>query len=117
MNLKNSKESLLFNIICDSTEIEGNIKVEGDFRIDGNLKGNIDCTGKVTLGYTGRVEGNVKCQNADIFGEVIGDVTASELITLKENSKLTGSIATTNIIIENGAFVSMTCKTTTDDKK
>ena len=117
MNLKNSKESLLFNIICDSTEIDGNIKADGDFRIDGKLKGNIDCTGKVTLGYTGYIKGNVRCQNADIFGEVIGDVTATELITLKENSKLTGAINTKNLIVEKGAFVKMKCSTTTDDKK
>jgi cytoskeletal protein CcmA (bactofilin family) len=111
MNLKNSKDSLLFNIICDGTEIDGNIKVDGDFRIDGKLKGNIDCTGKVTLGYTGSIVGNITCQFADISGDVKGDVTASVLITLKENSKLEGSITTKNIIVEKGAVVEMKCST------
>ena len=111
MNLKNSKDSLLFNIICDKTEIVGNVKVEGDFRIDGSLKGDIECTGKITLGYTGSIEGNVTCEVAEIFGEISGDIVSTEIVTLKQNSKFAGSITTKNIIVESGAMVTMKCDT------
>jgi cytoskeletal protein CcmA (bactofilin family) len=111
MNIVKSKEGLLFNIICDKTEISGNIKADGDFRIDGKLIGNIECTGKVTIGYTGYVEGNISCQNAEISGEVKGSINGIDSAILKQNSKLVGSITTKNITVEAGAFVSMKCKT------
>jgi len=111
MNLTKGKESLLFNIICDTTDIEGNIKADGDFRIDGKLKGNIDCTGKITLGYTGTIEGDISCLNAEISGKIKGNITATELITLKQNSKLEGNISAKNIVVESGAIVMMKCKT------
>ena len=58
------------NIIGNGTDIIGDINSNGDFRIDGLLKGTIKSTGKVVVGSTGKVEGEIICQNADFSGEV-----------------------------------------------
>ena len=57
------------NIIGAGTVIEGDIKSDSDIRVDGTLIGSLITKGKLVLGSTGIVEGEVACQNADISGD------------------------------------------------
>jgi cytoskeletal protein CcmA (bactofilin family) len=98
------------NIIGNGTDIIGNIKSNGDLRIDGFIKGNIQATGKVVVGSTGRVEGEINCQNADISGEVKAHVNVTELLSLKANAVVNGDILTNKLAIEPGAVFTGACK-------
>ena len=97
------------NIIGAGTVIEGDIKSDGDIRIDGILNGTLTTKGKLVLGTTGTVEGEVSCQNADISGSITGKIKVAELLSLKTNSKLTGDIITNKLAIEPGANFSGSC--------
>lgn len=99
------------NMLSAGTEVKGDITTIGDFRIDGTLKGNVICKGKLTIGTTGNIEGQIECQNAEISGEVNGRIVASELIILKETSKFNGDIDTDKLMVEAGAKLTITCKT------
>jgi cytoskeletal protein CcmA (bactofilin family) len=98
------------NLLSSGTMVKGEIKVNGDFRIDGTFVGTIDCKGKVVVGPTGSIDGEINCQNADLSGEVKATVKVAELITLKETSKFTGDITTNKLAIEPGAKFSGSCK-------
>ena len=89
--------------------VKGEIKVNGDFRIDGIFAGSIDCKGRVVVGPTGSVDGEIICMNADFSGEVKATVKVSELLTLKETAKFTGDITTNKLAIEPGAKFSGNC--------
>ena len=97
------------NLIGNGTSITGDIKSNGDVRIDGTLKGNISISGKLVVGPSGNIEGNVTCQNADISGEIHGKVTVTELLSLKASAKLLGDIITGKISIEPSATFTGTC--------
>ena len=58
------------NIVAQGTSIQGDIESSGDFRIEGSLKGNIIVKGKIVIGASGVVEGQINCQSADISGKV-----------------------------------------------
>ena len=98
------------NIIGNGTEIKGNIISNGDLRIDGLIKGTIQATGKVVVGSTGRVEGEINCQNADISGEVKAHIKVGELLSLKANAVVSGDILTNKLAIEPGAVFTGACK-------
>lgn len=98
------------NIMGAGTVIKGEINVNGDFRVDGALIGNIQCKGKIVVGETGRIEGEIICQSADFSGDVKATVKVSELLTLKETAKFSGDITTGKLAIEPGAKFSGTCK-------
>lgn len=97
------------NLIGNGTSITGDIKSNGDVRIDGTLKGNLSISGKLVVGPSGNIEGNVVCQNADISGEIHGKVSISELLSLKASAKLLGDIVTGKISIEPNATFTGTC--------
>jgi cytoskeletal protein CcmA (bactofilin family) len=104
-----SSEGASINLIGNGTNIVGDMVSNGDMRIDGTLKGNVTISGKLVVGQTGRIEGHVTCQNADVSGEINGTVTVSELLALKASSKVIGDIITGKISIEPNATFTGTC--------
>ena len=97
------------NLLGAGTVVKGEIKLNGDFRIDGMFIGIINCKGKVVVGNTGVIEGEIICQNADFSGEVKATVKVAELLTLKESAKFNGDITTNKLAIEPGAKFSGQC--------
>lgn len=109
MARENASEAPSVNLIGAGTVIQGDIKTNGDIRIDGTLTGSISVKGKLVIGVSGSVEGEIVCQNADISGTVKAKVTVAELLSLKASAKLSGDIVTNKIAIEPGAIFSGSC--------
>lgn len=97
------------NLIGSGTIIEGDVTTTGDIRIDGLLKGGIKVKGKLVVGASGAIDGDVDCLNGDISGAVKGKVIVSELLSLKSTAKVTGDIFTSRIAIEPGATFTGAC--------
>ena len=109
-NMKNSSNnSSVVNMVGSGTVITGDIKSKSDIRIDGILKGSVNTEGKLVVGSSGVVEGDVVCSNADISGEIKAKITVSQLLSLKSSSKLNGDIITNKLSIEPGASFSGSC--------
>lgn len=108
-NTSSTPEGASINLIGNGTNIVGDINSNGDIRIDGTLKGNLTISGKLVVGPTGKIEGNINCQNADISGDINGKVTVSELLALKATAKILGDIITGKISIEPNATFTGTC--------
>jgi len=102
-------ENLSINLLGAGTDIKGDIKSNGDIRIDGTLVGSINSKGKVVIGATGRIEGEIFCQNADISGNIKANVTVAELLSVKATAKITGDIITSKLSVEPGATFTGTC--------
>jgi cytoskeletal protein CcmA (bactofilin family) len=116
MAKNNETENPTINLISSGTEIIGDIISSGDIRIDGSLKGNLNTKGKVVIGTTGKVSGEVMCKNSEVSGVVEGKISVSQLLNLKASSKILGDIATSKLSIEPGAKFSGSCKMSdTDD--
>lgn len=97
------------NLVGAGTTIKGEISSNGDIRIDGTLIGQVRSKGKVIVGNTGVVEGDIFCQNADLSGNIKAKVEVTELLTLKASSRLSGEIITNKLAIEPGAIFSGSC--------
>jgi cytoskeletal protein CcmA (bactofilin family) len=97
------------NQIMAGTMLTGDVVCDGNIRIDGTLKGNLVAKGKVVIGASGLVDGEINCQNADISGTVKAKVTVAELLTLKATAKLSGDISTNKLAIEPGANFTGAC--------
>ncbi|MDP3442323.1 MAG: polymer-forming cytoskeletal protein [Ignavibacteria bacterium] len=118
----NNTDSATRNIIGQGTLIKGDIELNGDFRIDGQLVGSIVSSGKIVVGASGSVQGNITCQNADISGLVNGKLIAEDLTSFKATSVFEGDLTTSRIAIEVGAKFNGKCEmketaTNTNDKK
>ena len=103
-------ESSPVNIITAGTSIKGDITATGDFRLDGVLEGNIQLNGKLVVGDSGVVKGNILCQNANIIGTVEGTLSVKELLSLHATARITGDILINKLSIEPGAVFTGRCR-------
>ncbi|MFN8242214.1 MAG: polymer-forming cytoskeletal protein [Bacteroidales bacterium] len=106
----NETDNTTYNLISNGTDITGDVRSNGDIRIDGTLTGNLSTKGKMVLGPTGRIKGEVICKNSEISGVIEGKITVTQLLNLKASSRITGDIITSKLAIEPGAVFSGTCK-------
>ncbi len=97
------------NQINPGTKIEGSVHATESIRLDGQMTGDLHCDGKVVIGPEGAVEGNVLCQQLDVYGQITGDVIAKEMVMLRSSAKLEGSIQTQALSIESGATFEGSC--------
>tara|TARA_R110001592_G_scaffold9619_4_gene50975 strand:- start:2557 stop:2931 length:375 start_codon:yes stop_codon:yes gene_type:complete len=97
------------NVIAKNTLIVGDIKADGDFRIDGTLEGNLTIKGKVIIGATGSVKGNIIAAVADIEGESSGSLKVEKTLTVKSIAKISGDVVVGKLSIEPGADFNATC--------
>lgn len=97
------------NIIGAGTTIEGDIKSNGDIRIDGTVYGSITSKAKIVVGNTGVVEGDVFSSNADVSGTIKGKTSVSELLFLKSSAKIIGDIVTGKLVVDVGASFTGSC--------
>jgi len=106
----NETDNTSINLISSGTDITGDIVSNGDIRIDGTLKGCLNTKGKVVIGPTGKINGEVLCKNSEVSGVVEGKITVGQLLNLKASSRILGDISTSKLSIEPGAKFTGNCK-------
>ena len=109
MARNNEVENPAINIIRKGTEIKGDVSCAGDIRIDGILNGTLRSEGKVVVGQSGIIEGEVTCKNADVSGNIKASISVKELLQLKTSANISGDINTNKLSIEPGANFTGTC--------
>lgn len=97
------------NLLCEGTVIIGDIKTKNDLRVDGIIKGKIVSSGRLVLGNTAKIEGNIDCANVDVIGVVVGDIIASGAVALKAPAKMIGNISAAVVSIEPGVMFNGNC--------
>lgn len=97
------------NTLVQGTRVEGNVTAESDFRIDGQLEGNLICQAKVIIGATGQVVGDIQCANAIIEGSFKGNLKVREMLQVKETANVVGDVKTDKLMVHSGAIFNVTC--------
>jgi len=98
------------NKIAKGTTLKGNIDSEGSFRVEGELIGNLNLKGKVVIGETGIITGEVVCENADVEGTFEGNLKVNTCLNLKSTAKINGEVVTDQLVVESGANFNATCQ-------
>jgi len=97
------------NMITQGTTLVGDVISEGDFRVEGSIKGNIKTTGRIVVGKTGVVNGSLEGEDADFEGSFIGKLRLSGKLTLRSSAHIEGEVAIGKLAVEPGATFNATC--------
>ena len=97
------------NKILSGTEITGDIISDSNLLIEGEIIGNVSCSGKVMIGTSGKIKGNLVCVNAEIDGAMDGELTIENLLVLHSAARIKGDIQTMKLTIEEGAYFEGAC--------
>ncbi|WP_413999714.1 bactofilin family protein [Flavobacterium sp. W1B] len=105
------------NRIVEGTIIKGDIISQADFRLDGELTGNFQSSGKLVIGPAGSVTGDIVCLNADIEGKFNGIIQVAEILNVKATASIYGEVTVGKLSVEPGADFSASCTMNIDAKK
>ena len=97
------------NSIMEGTTIEGEIRSDSNVRIDGKVKGTIIAKGRLIVGQTGVIEGDVTCQSSEVEGTLLGRIQCQDILSLKASAKVQGDITSKKLAIEPGAVFTGNC--------
>ena len=102
--------------ISAGTVIKGEIQSPYDLRIDGTFEGKIQTKGRVVVGESAIIKGDIICEYVDLWGIVEGDLFVKDTLALKEGCKMNGNINISRLAVELGATFNGTCRTITEEE-
>ena len=90
--------------IGKSVVIKGELSGSEDLTIEGHAEGRIELRDNVlTIGPNGKIRAEVFAKSVVVLGEVVGNVTASEKVDIRDNGSVDGDIISPRVAIAEGA--------------
>jgi len=96
--------------IAAGTVIKGEITSKTDLRLDGYFEGRIFSQGKVVIGETAEVKGDVMGNSVDMMGKITGNIFVKDTLSLKNGTVITGNVTTRRLVVELGSVFNGNCK-------
>jgi cytoskeletal protein CcmA (bactofilin family) len=100
--------------ISAGTVIKGEILSPTDIRIDGSFEGRVQSKGRVVVGESAIIKGDIVCENIDLWGKVEGNLFVKDTLSLKDGCVVSGNLNVRRLSVELGATFNGNCKTITE---
>jgi cytoskeletal protein CcmA (bactofilin family) len=108
------KQSDLNGFLDSGSHLEGELRFEASFRVDGKLTGTVRSEGDLIVGESGEIEGELQVGQVFVSGTVRGTIRASRRVQIAPNGKVFAEIDTPSLIIEDGATFEGSCAMSRD---
>ncbi len=96
-------------LIGEGTVITGEIRFSDGLRIDGEVQGNVTCTGDarsmLVISEKARVHGKVRAGHVIINGLIEGPVMAEDLLELQPKARIVGDVRYEALEMHQGATI------------
>src|SRR5437867_6783382 len=93
-------------LLSGGVSIKGSVKFRNALLIDGELEGEIDSTGALTIGEHARIRGTIRAKSVTVRGTIDGNIFASERCEFGPGCTLRGDIEAPRLVVdENATFL------------
>jgi len=99
-------------LISEGCKISGLLTGSGSFLINGEIDGDCDLSGTVTLARNGFWKGTIKAADVIVAGHVEGDIVAAGKVEITDTARISGTVSGEAIAVAEGAVVEGVMKTT-----
>jgi cytoskeletal protein CcmA (bactofilin family) len=90
--------------IGKSVVIKGELNGSEDLTIEGQVDGKIELRQNVlTIGPNGKIKAQVFAKSVIVLGEVVGNITATEKVDIRDNGSVDGDITSPRVAIAEGS--------------
>jgi len=97
-------------IVSSSMHIDGELKSQGNIKIDGLVTGKVHTSQDLIIGSNAQIDADLIAGNASIAGIVKGNITVKGVLSIQSTGKVMGNISCASLDISEGAYFSGTCK-------
>ncbi len=99
-------------LISEGCKIKGAITGRGNFMINGEIDGECDIEGTVTLAKDGLWRGTIKADSVIVAGTIEGDIYAAIGVEIGDTARISGTVSGASIAVAEGAIVEGVMQTT-----
>lgn len=99
-------------LISEGCKIEGLLTGSGNFMINGEVEGECDVDGSITLARGGKCKGIIRADSVIVAGTIDGDIFAAGQVEISDTAKISGTVTGEAIAVAEGAIVDGVMKTT-----
>ncbi|HEY6207310.1 MAG TPA: polymer-forming cytoskeletal protein [Chthoniobacterales bacterium] len=93
-------------LLSGGVSIKGSVKFRNSLLIDGQVEGEIDSTGALTIGEHAKIRGTIRAKSVVVRGTIEGNIFASERCELGAGCTLRGDIEAPRLVVdENATFL------------
>jgi cytoskeletal protein CcmA (bactofilin family) len=103
------KQGDLNGFLDNGSHLQGELRFDASFRVDGKLTGTIHSEGDLIVGDSGEIEGELSVGQVFVSGTVRGSIKASRKIQIAPHGKVFAEIDTPSLVIEDGATFEGRC--------
>jgi cytoskeletal protein CcmA (bactofilin family) len=90
--------------IGKSVVVKGELEGSEDLTIEGQVEGKIELRDNtLTIGGGGRIKAQVFAKAVVVCGELVGNISASETVVIRETGSVDGDIVSPKVSIADGA--------------
>jgi len=91
-------------IVGAGARLEGNVVSAGSLRIDGQVKGQINADGEVSLSPQSQVEADIRADNVVVAGRFKGNIVVKGKAQLARGGRVDGNITSKTLVVEEGGI-------------
>lgn len=91
-------------VVGVGARLDGNVVSAGSLRIDGQVKGQINADGDVTLSPQSQVEADIRAQNVSVAGRFKGNIAVKGKAHLARGGRVDGNITSKTLVVEEGGI-------------
>jgi cytoskeletal protein CcmA (bactofilin family) len=92
------------------TKIEGTLELDGEVKLEGQIKGKVSGTGLIIVGEHANLQADVFAPSILVHGVVRGEIHATDRLELHRTARVKGMIQAARIRIDEGAAFEGECR-------
>jgi cytoskeletal protein CcmA (bactofilin family) len=93
-----------FSVIDRHSVFDGTFQANRDLRIDGEVKGTIECQGTLFVAQGANVNAKIEAENVTVAGDLHGEVNCRGRLQIMPSGRLRGKVNTQTLVINEGAY-------------
>lgn len=105
------------SVIDRFSKFDGTFHSTRDLRVEGEVKGTIDCKGILHIAQGANVNATIEAENISVAGDLDGDINCKGRLQILPSGRVRGKINTVTLVINEGAFYEGELEMATADKR
>lgn len=97
-------ETDTFSVIDRHSSFDGTFRSDRDLRIEGEVKGTIECQGTLFVAQGATVTAQVNAENVTVAGDLNGEVRCHGRLQMMPSGRVRAKVATETLVINEGAY-------------
>lgn len=93
-----------YSVIDRHSAFDGSFRSDRDLRIEGEVKGTIECQGTLFVAQGATVNAKVEAENITVAGDLSGEIRCRGRLQMMPSGRVRGTVSTVSLVINEGAY-------------